>query len=115
MTLAALPRFADEDRRVNLSLDAVEGPRVKIVFTGEQLPGDVRDRLVPIAREGSTDEDLLEDSTNRIRDYLHAHGSLQQGGHFIGPLTAQINYSIGLQHSGHAIDGRIHEIHTCIG
>jgi outer membrane protein assembly complex protein YaeT len=72
--LAALPRFADEDRRVNLSLDAVEGPRVRIVFTGEQLPADVRDQLVPIAREGSTDEDLLEDSTNRIRDYLHAQG-----------------------------------------
>ena len=72
--LAALPRFADEDRRVNLSLDAVEGPRVRIVFTGEQLPGAVRDQLVPIAREGSTDEDLLEDSTNRIRDYLHAQG-----------------------------------------
>jgi outer membrane protein assembly complex protein YaeT len=72
--LAALPRFADEDRVVNLSLDAVQGPRVRIVFTGEQLPDDVRDELVPIAREGSTDEDLLEDSTIRIRDYLHAQG-----------------------------------------
>ncbi len=72
--LAALPRFADQDRVVNLSLDVVQGPRVRIVFTGEQLPGDVRDQLVPIAREGSTDEDLLEDSSNRIRDYLHAQG-----------------------------------------
>jgi outer membrane protein assembly complex protein YaeT len=72
--LAALPRFADEDRIVNLSLDAVQGPRVRIVFTGEQLPGEVRDELVPIAREGSADEDLLEDSTIRIRDYLHAQG-----------------------------------------
>ena len=72
--LAALPRFANDDRTVNLSLDAVQGPRVRIVFTGEQLPDDVRDELVPIAREGSTDEDLLEDSTNRIRDYLHAQG-----------------------------------------
>ena len=72
--LAALPRFANDDRTVNLSLDAVQGPRVRIVFTGEQLPDDVRDELVPIAREGSTDEDLLEDSSNRIRDYLHAQG-----------------------------------------
>ena len=72
--LAALPRFANDDRTVNLSLDAVQGPRVRIVFTGEQLPDDVRDELVPIAREGSTDEDLLEDSTIRIRDYLHAQG-----------------------------------------
>ena len=72
--LAALPRFANEDRLVNISLDANQGPRVRIVFTGDQLPDDVRDELVPIAREGSTDEDLLEDSANRIRDYLHAQG-----------------------------------------
>jgi outer membrane protein insertion porin family len=72
--LAALPRFADQDRIVNLSLDAVQGPRVRIVFTREQLTDDLRDELVPIAREGSTDEDLLEDSTNRIRDYLHSQG-----------------------------------------
>ena len=72
--LAALPRFADEDRVVNIALDAVQGPRVRIAFPGDQLPDDIRDDLVPIAREGSTDEDLLEDSTNRIRDYLHAQG-----------------------------------------
>jgi outer membrane protein assembly complex protein YaeT len=72
--LAALPRFANEDRLVNISLDANQGPRVRIVFTGDPLPDDVRDELVPIAREGSTDEDLLEDSANRIRDYLHAQG-----------------------------------------
>ena len=72
--LAALPRFTNEDRLVNISLDANQGPRVRIVFTGDQLPDDVRDELVPIAREGSTDEDLLEDSANRIRDYLHAQG-----------------------------------------
>jgi outer membrane protein insertion porin family len=72
--LAALPRFANEDRLVNISLDANQGPRVRIVFMGDQLPDEVRDELVPIAREGSTDEDLLEDSANRIRDYLHAQG-----------------------------------------
>ena len=29
---------------------------------------------MPIAREGSADEDLLEDSSNRIEEYLHAQG-----------------------------------------
>jgi outer membrane protein assembly complex protein YaeT len=72
--LAALPRFSDQDRIVTLSLDASQGARVRITFPGDQVPADVRDDLVPIAREGSTDEDLLEDSTNRIRDYLRAQG-----------------------------------------
>jgi outer membrane protein insertion porin family len=72
--LAALPRFTDHDRQVNIAIEAAQGPRVRIVFSGDELPEDVRDELVPIAREGSTDEDLLEDSTNRIREYLHAQG-----------------------------------------
>ena len=54
--------------------DVTPGPRVRVVFTGDPLPADERDELVPIAREGSVDEDLLEDSSNRIEDYLHAQG-----------------------------------------
>jgi outer membrane protein assembly complex protein YaeT len=72
--LTATPRFADDDRTVDLTIDASQGPRVRLVFTGDPLPADVREELVPIAREGSTDEDLLEDSTNRIVDYLRAQG-----------------------------------------
>jgi outer membrane protein assembly complex protein YaeT len=72
--LTVTPRLVDDDALVNLLLNAVQGPRVSIVFTGDPLPADVREELVPIAREGSTDEDLLEDSTNRIVDYLRARG-----------------------------------------
>ena len=34
----------------------------------------MRAELAPIEREGSADEDLLEDSTNRIEDYLRSQG-----------------------------------------
>ena len=54
---------------------AVEtGPRVSIAFAGDPLPEDVRSELVPVRREGSVDEDLLEDATRNIEEYLQARG-----------------------------------------
>jgi len=47
---------------------------MRVVFRGDQLPADRRAELVPIEREGSTDEDLLEDSSNRIEDFLRGQG-----------------------------------------
>ena len=50
------------------------GPHVRVVFTGDPLPSDRRAELVPVEREGSVDEDLLEDSSNRIEEYLRGQG-----------------------------------------
>ena len=50
------------------------GPKVRVVFPGDPLPADRRDELVPIAREGSADEDLLEDSAQRIDEYSAGSG-----------------------------------------
>jgi outer membrane protein assembly complex protein YaeT len=67
-------RFADADRLANLTVTVDPGPRVRVVFAGDPLPTDKRDELVPVAREGSVDEDLLEDSSNRIEEYLRGLG-----------------------------------------
>jgi outer membrane protein insertion porin family len=72
--LMTTARLVDEDRVANLTLTVIPGPRVQVVFEGDALPAGVRDELVPIAREGSTDEDLLEDSSNSIEAYLRAQG-----------------------------------------
>jgi outer membrane protein insertion porin family len=72
--LTTSARLADEDRIAHLGLNVVPGSRVRVVFTGDALPAGARDELAPIAREGSADEDLLEDSTIRIEDYLRAQG-----------------------------------------
>jgi len=54
---------------------AVErGPHVSIAYAGDPLPQDAREDLVPLQREGSVDEDLLEDAERAIEDYLHARG-----------------------------------------
>jgi outer membrane protein insertion porin family len=57
----------------NLTFTVDPGRHVRIVFTGDPIPGDRKD-LVPVEREGSVDEDLLEDSTARIEDALKARG-----------------------------------------
>ena len=68
------PTFADDDRTVNLTIAVTVGPLVRVVFKGDSLPPKRRDELVPIERDGSADEDLLEDSTNRVEEYLRAQG-----------------------------------------
>jgi outer membrane protein insertion porin family len=72
--VTAAVQFTDDDRHANLTLTVSHGPRVRVAFTGDPLPADVRADLVPVEREGSVDEDLLEDSTNRIEEYLRGLG-----------------------------------------
>jgi outer membrane protein insertion porin family len=66
--------FADSERVANLTLTVAPGPHVSVVFTGDPLPEGSRAEMVPIEREGSADEDLLEDSSNRIEEALRAQG-----------------------------------------
>jgi outer membrane protein assembly complex protein YaeT len=72
--LTVTPVFTDDDRTVNLRLTALQGPLVKVVYRGDPVPSERRDELVPVAREGSADEDLLEDSTIRIEEFFRAQG-----------------------------------------
>ena len=67
-------KFGDDDSTVHLTFTAAQGPHVRVLFEGDALPADRRAELVPIEREGSADEDLLEDSTNRIEDYFRGQG-----------------------------------------
>ena len=66
--------LVDGDRVANIKITVNSGPHVRVVFAGDPLPSDRRAELVPVEREGSVDEDLLEDSSNRIEEYLRALG-----------------------------------------
>ncbi len=66
--------FSPDDRVADLTLSVQPGPHVRVVFTGDSLPADKREELVPVEREGSADEDLLEDSSHRIEEYLRGQG-----------------------------------------
>jgi outer membrane protein insertion porin family len=54
--------------------DVHAGPAVTVTFEGDPIPKDRLDDLVSIRREGSVDEDLLEDTDRRIESYLHQQG-----------------------------------------
>ena len=72
--IAPVVTFSEDDRVANMTVSFTPGPRVRVVFTGDPLPSDRRDEMVPVEREGSVDEDLLEDASNRIEEYLRAQG-----------------------------------------
>ena len=72
--ITVTPTLVNSDRTANLLLTVMPGARVRVVFNGDTLPESKRVELVPVQREGSVDEDLLEDSTNRIEDYLRSEG-----------------------------------------
>lgn len=72
--LSVQPRLDPEAQTARLLFSVDQGPKVRVVFTGDAVPADRREELVPVSREGSVDEDLLEDSSNRIADYFRAQG-----------------------------------------
>jgi outer membrane protein insertion porin family len=63
-----------DDGSVFLFLNLELGQMVRLVFEGDRLPDGEINRLVPVQREASADEDLLEDSQSMIESYLHARG-----------------------------------------
>ena len=69
-----LPRYVDGDTAVNLVLSIEPGPLVEIDFQGDAISAAEREQLVPIAREHSVDEDLLEDSTFGIERHFRERG-----------------------------------------
>ena len=72
-TAAQFARF-DGDAAVNVMLSVEPGPRVEIDFQGDALSASERNLLVPIAREHSVDEDLLEDSKFGIERHFRERG-----------------------------------------
>ncbi len=68
------PRIDAAGEAVDLTIAVTRGPVVTVRFAGDPLPPRELATLVPVAREGSADQDLLEDSERRIEDYLRALG-----------------------------------------
>ena len=62
------------DPLIDVTITIVPGPLVVLRFEGDPVPEARRADLVPVAREASVDEDLLEDSLRRIVQYLHGQG-----------------------------------------
>jgi outer membrane protein insertion porin family len=63
-----------DGRAVDVVLDVQTGSPVAVMFEGDDVPEARLEELVPIAREGSIDEDLLEDSSLRLETHLRGLG-----------------------------------------
>ena len=57
-----------------LFVNLARGPHVVVAFSGDPIPDNEKDRLVPVKAEASADEDLLEDSSRAIENYFHTRG-----------------------------------------
>ena len=69
-----MPRPSADSTSVDLAITLQVGPVVTIAFEGDPLPKEKRAELVPVAHEASVDEDLIEDSIQRIRTFLNQQG-----------------------------------------
>jgi outer membrane protein insertion porin family len=72
VTPAIVPR--DNGQVVDLALEIDRGPFVNLRVEGSAIPAARQEELVPVRREGSIDEDLLEDSKRRLEEYLRNRG-----------------------------------------
>ena len=70
-------RISDDGRTADVSVAVDAGPLVTVRFEGDPIPADRRDDFAPFEREGSVDEDLIEDSVTKIRQYLLQQGFLK--------------------------------------
>lgn len=64
----------EEGQLIDVAIAIDPGPRVSLRIEGTSIPTSRLEELVPVKREGSIDEDLLEDSKRRIEQYLHGRG-----------------------------------------
>jgi outer membrane protein assembly complex protein YaeT len=63
-----------DGRSVAMLLDIQTGSPVTILFEGDEVPDAPLAELVPVEKEGSIDEDLLEDSSLRVETHLRSLG-----------------------------------------
>ena len=68
------PRPSADATVVDLTVFVQIGRAVTIAYRGDSIPREKLADLVPLAREASVDEDLVEDSVQRIKRYLNQQG-----------------------------------------
>ena len=70
----ALQNVSEDGRSAELAVHIDGGARIIVQFEGDPVPPKVRADLVPIERESSVDEDLLEDAARALAEHFRAQG-----------------------------------------
>jgi outer membrane protein insertion porin family len=100
--------ISEDGATASLTITFEPGPRVRVVFAGDPLPGR-RDDLVPIRQERSVEEDLLEDAVRNIERYLRSEGYRDASVRYLrseenGELVLTFTVQRGLLHRVASID-----------
>ena len=66
--------YDDQRRQVDYTFNASQGPLVKVVIDGASVSKSRLKLLVPIFEEGTVDNDLLNEGTFNIKDFLFQEG-----------------------------------------
>ena len=92
------PTYSPDQDRVDLSVKMNRGPRVSIVFRGDPLPATRKDEAAAIRREGTIDEDMLENEERSLEDELRAQGFRDAEASYtreaVGPEDVQIVFTV---------------------
>jgi len=72
--IGVLPRYTADNATVQLDVTALRGPHVVVELAGDPVPSARLADLVPIERENSVDQDLIEDWTGNIERHLRLQG-----------------------------------------
>lgn len=75
VTADVTPDTATSTADVTVSVE--RGRQVRLRFDGDVLPRDLQDTLVPVRRERSVDQEVLEDGSRNIERHLQAQGYRQ--------------------------------------
>lgn len=66
--------YDKESRRVDYAFQANQGPLVEVVIEGAKVSKGKLHQLVPVFEEGTVDNDLLNEGSYNIREYLQRQG-----------------------------------------
>ena len=93
--------YAPDQKKVNFSFSANQGPVVNVGIEGAKLSSPRLKRLVPVFEEGTVDEDLLNEGNRRLRDYFQRLGYFDvKVDHLVrspeGAGTVNITYTVAL-------------------
>ncbi len=91
-------------KSLDFSFNAEQGPVVKVVINGTKVSKARKQLLVPVYEEGAVDNDLLNEGSFNIRDYLQQQGyfdvkdSVKLIGEGTRDVTVQYDVEPGVRH-----------------
>jgi outer membrane protein insertion porin family len=96
--------YSEPRKQVDYDFAAAQGPIVKVVINGFKISKSRKKLLIPVFEEGAVDNDLLNEGTFNLKDYLQQKGYFDASatvkllGADTGNVTVQYDVTPGREH-----------------